>query len=133
MAGLDPPPKESEAMITLDQRDALMAKPAIAPNLPPEVATFDCIDFGGYCARGYNPCQIAGHIRNVPLKHLTEGEWLSSLNTGSAGSVFVFREAAGHEVGRAFKPSTGVISDLCFAGKWPTQLTFTRTPAALAA
>jgi hypothetical protein len=67
VAGLDPPPKESEAMITLDQRDALMAKPAIAPNLPPEVATFDCIDFGGYCARGYNPCQIAGHIRNVPL------------------------------------------------------------------
>src|SRR3989442_1073690 len=25
------------------------------PELPPDVATFDCTDFGNHCARGYNP------------------------------------------------------------------------------
>ena len=69
-------------MITLVQRDALMAKPAIAPNLPPEVTTFDCIDFGGYCARGYNPCQIAGHIPKRPLEASDRGRVAIQLKHG---------------------------------------------------
>lgn len=82
------------------------------PELPPEVATFDCIDFGSYCARGYNPNGISGSIRGVPIKHFTEGQWLGNKNTGSSGSVFVFRDASGRELGRAFKCSQLVAHDL---------------------
>jgi len=75
------------------------------PELPPEVATFDCIDFGSYCARGYNPNGISGSICGIPIKHFTEGQWMGHKNTGSSGSVFIFRDSSGLELGRAFKCS----------------------------
>lgn len=82
------------------------------PELPPEVATFDCIDFSTYCPRGYNPNGISGSIRGVPIKHFTEGQWLGHKNTGSSGSVFVFRDPSGLELGRAFKCSQFAAHDL---------------------
>lgn len=82
------------------------------PGLPPDVATFDCIDFGNHCARGYDPSVISGSIRGIPIRHFTEGQWLSHKNTGSSGSVFVFRDAGGRELGRAFKCSEVVARDL---------------------
>ena len=97
---------------------------ALPPHLPASVVSFDCTDFGGYGPRGYNPNQIAGCIQGIPIKYLTEGEWLGNKNTGSSGSVFVFRDAEAHEVGRAFKPSIGVIPELIRKGLWPAPLHF---------
>lgn len=84
----------------------------IPPQLPPEVATFDCTDFGRHCARGYDPNAISSSIRGVPIRHLTEGQWLGHTNTGSSGSTFVFRDASGRELGRAYKCSEFIARDL---------------------
>lgn len=100
------------------------------PELPPDVATFDCIDFGNHCARGYNPNGIAGSISGVPIKHFSEGQWLSHLNTGSSGIIFVFRDASGRELGRAFKCSGFVAHDLFKKyGKLVLKFTPTRWPS----
>jgi hypothetical protein len=47
VATLDPPSQQGTAMITLEERDALMKLPALPPSRPREVASFDSIDFGG--------------------------------------------------------------------------------------
>jgi hypothetical protein len=112
-------------MLSFESKPTSENQPALPPVLPPGVKTFDSIDFGGYCARGYNPNQIAGQIRGIPIRMLTEGEWLGNNNTGSSGSVFVFRDQQGKEMGRAYKPSRGVVHDLSVAGKWPTRLVYT--------
>ena len=97
---------------------------ALPPHLPSSVVSFDCTDFGGYGPRGYNPNQIAGRIQGIPIRYLTGGEWLGNKNTGSSGSVFVFRDAGSRELGRAFKPSLGVIPELMRKGLWPTPLRY---------
>lgn len=97
------------------------------PGLPPDVATFDCIDFGNHCARGY----ISGSIRGIPIRHFTEGQWVSHKNTGSSGSVFVFRDAGGRELGRAFKCSEFVARDL-FRQYGKLVLKFASAPMATA-
>lgn len=95
------------------QRSAMSDLPNwTPPELPPEVATFDCTDFGNYCARGYNPNGISGSIRGVPIKHFTEGQWLCHTTTGSSGSGFIFRDASGRELGLAFKCSASVAREL---------------------
>lgn len=95
-----------------------------APDLPPEVVTFDCIDFGGYCSRGYNPNQIAGIIRGLPIGNLATGQWLGHANTGRSGSVFIFRDKEGKELGRAYKASKGVCEQMQREGKWESKLRF---------
>lgn len=97
------------------------------PELPPEVATFDCTDLGNYCARGYNPNGISGSIRGVPIRHFIEGQWLGHQNTGSSGSVFIFRDADGCELGRAYKCSEFVAHDLF---RKHSKLVLKFTPAA---
>ncbi len=106
------------------------------PELPPEVATFDCIDFGSYCPRGYNPNGISGSIRGIPIQHFPEGQWLGHKCTGSSGSVFVFRDASGRELGRAFKCSAWVAHDLFkqvgrLALKFTPTRSTSRKPAAI--
>lgn len=103
----------------------------IPPELPTDAATFDCTDFGNYCARGYNPNGISSSIRGIPIKYFTEGQWLSHKNTGSSGSVFVFRDAGGRELGRAFKCSEIVAHDL-FRQHGKLVLKFTSAPMATA-
>jgi hypothetical protein len=100
--------------------------PWLAAALPAEVITFDCIDFGGYGPRGYDPNRIAGRISGVPLNQLTQGQWLAHTNTGSSGSVLVFRDRAGTEVGRAYKASTLVSRELFARGA--IQLKFIPSP-----
>ena len=95
------------------QRSAMSDLPNwTPPELPPEVATFDCTDFGNFCARGYDPNRISASIRGVPIKHFIEGQWLGHKNTGTSGSVLVFRDAGGRELGRAFKCSEWAARDL---------------------
>ena len=101
------------------------------PELPPDVATFDCTDYGNYCARGYNPNGVSNSIRGIPIKHFAEGQWLSHKNTGSSGSVFVFRDAGGRELSRAFKCSEFVARDL-FRQYGKLVLEFTSAPMATA-
>jgi len=108
--------------MTKEEYEELLLTPAIPPTLPPEVTQFDCVDYGGYCPRGYNPNHVAGRIRNIPIRYLTEGEWMYNKNTGSSGSVFIFRDATGRELGRACKPSLTVVANFIWDGVWPQKL-----------
>ena len=99
----------------------------LAPALPAEVTSFDCIDFGGHGPRGYRPNHIAGRISGIPVAQLTQGQWLAHKNTGPSGSVLVFRDRAGREVGRAYKCSVFVARDLFASGA--VTLKFIPSPA----
>ena len=79
-----------------------------APVLPDNVVTFSCTNFGAYTPRGFDPTRIADRISGIPIKYLTEGEWLFSNNVGKSGSMFIFYDKDGVELGRVHMPSEGV-------------------------
>lgn len=88
----------------------------IKPPIPNSVATFDATDFGAYQSNGYNPSRIAGVMRGVPIRYLYSGSWLFPDKAGKSGTMFVFRDTAGGEVGRVHMPS-----ESC---NWSKPLTF---------
>ncbi len=81
----------------------------ILPELPPTAAAFSCQDFGGYCARGYNPSASSGSIGGIPISVLRDPStaWLKPTRVGSSGSILRIFDAAGHPLGRITLPSSG--------------------------
>lgn len=92
------------------------------PKLPEAAHEFDCITYGKYTPRGYNPSLISSEIRGIPLSYLESGEWLrmDPQETGS-GCTFVIRDKEHKELGRVYKPSAVVLRDY---GKTEDSLVF---------
>lgn len=95
------------------------------PPLPEAAHTFDCITFGKYTPRGYNPSLISSESRGLALSYLDSGEWfrMDPQEEGS-GCTFVIRDKEGKELGRIYKPSAGVMLNL---GKKADSLVFRAT------
>lgn len=91
-------------------------KHKLPANFPTDAAYFTRTDFGGYGPRGYNPSQIAGVLRDIPIEYLTKGdnnasEHLAKDKSGSAGSMLVIQNKDKKQIGSIFIPSPGTFRD----------------------
>ena len=115
------------AQLSANQIKELQTRPAIPPELPPEVVSFNCTAFGVYRGENYN--QHGGEVvaRQRPISELEA--WLTPYRAGSEGSEFTFYDAAGVCIAKARQPAFREICDLIWKGRWPAPVLLTLSKA----